>query len=907
MPIDYQVIFNEVTSEEAEFFLADGRVFSHALPTSIPTPPIPNTTDKLLPELVDSIFNARRMTWFDPDRPYLPLIPRFDIILLRSHPAFYCLSHKNGVFPVIQIAGGQWKLDPSTAEKWDTLEKWLKVMAKQLARIGDPGTPLISSSFSMWPYPARYGYLSFVGAKADVQRMAALARDAFFLLIATCTFFILCCRDRAAKDPYFDWTSQLHAENSQQSRVVKIHASWIHDLLASFAGDPTVERIGSIFEPKDHRTLPFLRLFREVKMPMLLHWGNLCSGQHPLSVQQPPLPSGSLIDTLKDFAPSASAINRLILKQQEVRKTNHTQIFSPRTVEFEQIESIPLPKNSKQKPGENVHDFLKRREAEQERRALNESADHRRVRLQREVDAKKTPPGKRAVVCHWEKYQYNFRVRTPLTRREVDDAWDRYGKAQKIYNSWDHCWDICTEFGEDDPEPFDEDDMDVDIDRNLGETFLPVLEDGGDLQLGGQARDLEEGEIEEGELREDGPTTSPNPLADQVSWKLLMSNEDIEGIDVDFDYTMEDMAYARYGFVDLPFDLGDKGTPWNITSEALGNGRWLNNPLNARFNERDPESDTKLRLQSLFHKLESCNINGPIPRIPVLDTILIDSPLRTRSFWRFSLAHRKIGEEDFFQLGGKDEFHLLLSDPIAVLHIQRMNWGPTLVDVACKLVQHGIRFHTLLCGPQGPQRSHARKSERSGEPRLGYRPQTYAPDVNDFLAYESSRNEFLRSPRGRIALLEGGIVARIAREVVDEETVVYGPDKFTVYTTGECFFEEDGVGYWGDVLTEEEIDLICGVYFCATKNQKDWGDPKYLSSHRSWFPRPGSFNHGSLNIGVWSKDCEKWYQHRLKECRSGTKVMSGSSWRSAMQFNHKVPKIIKISRKIAYDFLQARC
>ncbi|KAJ8090606.1 hypothetical protein PM082_018163 [Marasmius tenuissimus] len=169
------------------------------------------------------------------------------------------------------------------------------------------------------------------------------------------------------------------------------------------------------------------------------------------------------------------------------------------------------------------------------------------------------------------------------------------------------------------------------------------------------------------------------------------------------------------------------------------------------------------------------------------------------------------------------------------------------------------------------------------------------PDTGNFLAYVSARNEFLRGDRGKIALRQGGIIARLACEVIGKDSVVDGPDASTVLSTGQCFFVKGETGYWGKTLTELKIDLICGVYYCATKWTTDQFVNKFENIHRSWFPRPNTFDHGSFNIGIWSKDAEKWYQHCLKECedgaqdlsRDGPRVLSAARWREGMVLNRR--------------------
>ncbi|KAJ7670201.1 hypothetical protein B0H17DRAFT_858995, partial [Mycena rosella] len=83
---------------------------------------------------------------------------------------------------------------------------------------------------------------------------------------------------------------------------------------------------------------------------------------------------------------------------------------------------------------------------------------------------------------------------------------------------------------------------------------------------------------------------------------------------------------------------------------------------------------------------------------------------------------------------------------------------------------------------------------------------------DDYRLYTSIRDRFLRSRRGRAALLYGGVIGRLARSVVPAEEVFRGPSE-DVTIDGCCLWDGYSVSaYWADSLTEQEIDLICGVY-----------------------------------------------------------------------------------------------
>ncbi|KAE9402071.1 hypothetical protein BT96DRAFT_782134, partial [Gymnopus androsaceus JB14] len=96
---------------------------------------------------------------------------------------------------------------------------------------------------------------------------------------------------------------------------------------------------------------------------------------------------------------------------------------------------------------------------------------------------------------------------------------------------------------------------------------------------------------------------------------------------------------------------------------------------------------------------------------------------------------------------------------------------------------------------------------------LGYRPKGYQFSIVDYHSYRATLEDFLRSPRGRAAILKGGLVARLAEDFITFESVGLGPSD-DVLQFGHCqkSCQDPSLGYWDDELTVEELDLICGVY-----------------------------------------------------------------------------------------------
>ena len=86
----------------------------------------------------------------------------------------------------------------------------------------------------------------------------------------------------------------------------------------------------------------------------------------------------------------------------------------------------------------------------------------------------------------------------------------------------------------------------------------------------------------------------------------------------------------------------------------------------------------------------------------------------------------------------------------------------------------------------------------------------------DFSAYKSLRESILKSkPFCRAALCMGGIVARLAREVIPIQAALLGPSPDALEGSQEIMVS-DGELFCDDKLSETYTDLICGAYEIPT-------------------------------------------------------------------------------------------
>ncbi|PPR05001.1 hypothetical protein CVT24_010227 [Panaeolus cyanescens] len=153
----------------------------------------------------------------------------------------------------------------------------------------------------------------------------------------------------------------------------------------------------------------------------------------------------------------------------------------------------------------------------------------------------------------------------------------------------------------------------------------------------------------------------------------------------------------------------------------------------------------------------------------------------------------------------------------------------------------------------------------------------------DYTSYVALRAQILLSPRGRAALLHGGIVTRLALEVLDWEDAMSGPSNAVmcdgIGQTTCC----EGIEYMDDSLTKDELDIICGLYHVYTGQ----GDQQTMLS---WWPLSHTWqnrNANGFNIGYWSQRNEEWYLKRLEdiECQHPKRgvPMNTTEWRSYLK------------------------
>ncbi|EEB89416.1 hypothetical protein MPER_12486 [Moniliophthora perniciosa FA553] len=419
--------------------------------------------------------------------------------------------------------------------------------------------------------------------------------------------------------------------------------------------------------------------------------------------------------------------------------------------------STPLPvvHGSGQGRLESMAVFFQRRKTAREKALQHEAESVRQSRLQREKNAESQVAlgRKGAKVFYWDELEPNIWIRVPAGRDNYALIWDDYAPTQRRYDSVSNEWDLCSLFDiSAKPEVFD-DDHEMNEDRDSSFEYMRCL----------------------------------HSVAQDKSARLLITD------------SVEDIAKFRLGFVAssaLDVCMLSAADDWVWATKLLGC--------------HGVDGSTELRSQ--FPLLSKDVLRMASAPIRCFDLHLANS--RIHASWPLKITLKEIGQRYYFIHVPSDNpppFLLATTSAVTVVEIVRRDCSRSLAAIMRMLAKCGVAFRTFM---QGPIVELPAQTSRTWA-RLGFHPKDYNFDRSDYLTYVKERNSFLRTPRARAARMAGGILARLACDAVDDATVCSGPTENVMVPggMGECLRVVHGhEGYWDDQLSEDEIDLICGVY-----------------------------------------------------------------------------------------------
>ncbi|KAK0222259.1 hypothetical protein IW262DRAFT_1270575 [Armillaria fumosa] len=178
----------------------------------------------------------------------------------------------------------------------------------------------------------------------------------------------------------------------------------------------------------------------------------------------------------------------------------------------------------------------------------------------------------------------------------------------------------------------------------------------------------------------------------------------------------------------------------------------------------------------------------------------------------------------------------------------------------------------------------------------------FQPNLDDLQSYVHRRRKLFGSNEILQATLKhGGLIWRLAHDVEgdrSEDFVLTGPSS-RVTQIGGVHHTAEGDELWDEILTDDQIDIICGIYKKSQTKRR-----VQLTEDVSWFPKPMAWKGCGLDVSFWSADAESWYQHQITKYISGDfKCENQTQWRKSLKLCHDAPKVVEALEAVSRGFL----
>lgn len=681
----------------------------------------------------------------------------------------------------------KWELHADLRESWCRLENGLWNVAIILQEA--LSNHMWSLNFSRFPPPSHFGYLRSHKSQNIAKRCINSSVDAFVTLTSFCSYLIAlhCDAEGHTSANASRWTRILHANG--------VHPAWVENFAKSDFNDFTnTERIGTIVHP-GCGWLEEVPMMLRFNIPIWVLWredapddyrskpgglkicaffpshDNIVEKRRQAEVSEEPQQAevlGTQQTTLSIQPASPAPRTSPILPTSLLRSTPPPNVSAAVPRMFPRSENGSL-----QRYGEGFKEFFDRMNESYERAKATETEALRAQRVSRERSATTGgPPGRSGPrVYVWEE-DIDFEgylLRKLVPRSQVPDVWDQYSFQQRRFDGRLNQWDLCFELGPDKEENGYEDDEDL---RFLSGSW------GGNW----------DGEV--------------------CDWKKDLvygyCAYQTPGLDVDLaSPSLEDILYRRYGFHVSPDYVSSSPN----VSTSLQDIKTVLGHRNAFAAVQELAA-----IVEFYHALLE---DRPIPpsicdlydsnEIPLKHHLQsLNSAVKVCSVKKSTYYFLETTAPGF----DTTRYSIAVTDPMTAVQHYRERWGTTRQQLAKSLLDLGIPFNTYT-PLSTPDTSPARRFRPLGE-----KPDRI-PDSFDYAEYEDRLLAFLHQPRGRAALLRGGIVWRLAKEVLGNtlnEMVLAGPSTQAYQYGHSLTFDAAQGQFWDDVLLVEELHLVCGLY-----------------------------------------------------------------------------------------------
>ncbi|KAF5317738.1 hypothetical protein D9619_012499 [Psilocybe cf. subviscida] len=844
---------------------------------------------------------------------------------------------------IVNVPDLKFMLNPNVIARWARLEDALI----------DVSTTLISAAPSLpnlvYPkFPWEFGYRDPHRHKEQALHCAVRARDAFVELAALVSFSISL--HMSGTDPASVF--KVYQARSQ----FKVLYPWF-DLLSNsyvFNFAPNF-RVGGFINPYTSRWMGYIGNFTRLEVPIWISWGNFYHMTSPFdaaahrylppdeqiqsaksrtevshtltvpflpasarpppsarysnyyhppsaaSARPPPLAGSSNYPhppsaTSASFPPVShfndnddpmgaepTASPQRQTSNSPVRDSPHSPSPQPESRPLEPLVTSEEDGSRKEKALAALEEHFRRQERGRELRLEGELPREKLQRESWELHAKTVMKyTSKSPVYEWRELPDGTYERVKLTSAELD-AWSNYTRNQRRFIGHINTWELCPqlpEFSEEFPEATErysgDDDSDYSKDDDIpaprvarGELYTD------DIRGLTQTQTVDDASVNDTSVND---ASVDNASASDTSTTLEVFN-------------FADFVKYRFGY--------------NIFSPVAWNGnnippsqKALNVSISKAkaalsFNKIPPGDDVEEAVLNLVKTLS--NRTWTFRQLPAAYDHTNDGGVSLNSDM---LQIIQVLDDESTQYlickqGYVDKcpWGILVADTSSVLVVFRYRWT-TVSAIARNFVTLGVRFHTVLAAEAAPIKP-------CDEPvrGLGTRPNGYEPTQDDYSEYLRRRKDLLTGPKGRAALMHGGIIARIARDVLDvHATVLDGPSEKAV-TVGRY----RRFNLYDDALTENNTNIICGVYYVDVESStgKQVSETADFASgtkaHMSYWPKDTTWDVSSGFLRAeWSEKAEAFYQKRSARLLATFELLNASAWRSALRVQNTLTKEIEV-------------
>ncbi|KAJ7430188.1 hypothetical protein B0H11DRAFT_2397314 [Mycena galericulata] len=317
-------------------------------------------------------------------------------------------------------------------------------------------------------------------------------------------------------------------------------------------------------------------------------------------------------------------------------------------------------------PGEELVQFLSRRDSVNRDRAAHENTDDTNLRIQREELAKKEDVlcdhGARVYVWEISNGHYIRRLAKP---DDYNAIWADYSPSMRIYDAFTNEWDVCEALGHDNfdaplPGWAADNDLEIEVPREM-------LPEKPNATCAGA-------HTSEADLSRVHPSSPPIGKASHYAC---------------IGEIVEDIVYLRFGCT-----VGSETFPTTTTHEALPK----DNVVAKTLGNKDIQLPSLDKLHCLKLFLAECVQAGKDGNLEKIHHALLDfHNTSSRIHFPGNIDVRPIRSphEVLYLLQECDDpgpLSLILYSATTVLEIFRQNWGPRIPHIAQRLLARGIGF-----------------------------------------------------------------------------------------------------------------------------------------------------------------------------------------------------------------------